>query len=149
MQSILTDEAPEGERIMIARNAFVATTVVFLTLLNPASAVEPKPFVKLNDEGPLRNLLIDHSDLKDPFTVQFRGVYVREVSSDQQAAPPKHVYCGELNAKNGYGGYTGWSRFLANDVTESPIVTIVDSESAARLVALFCKDAPPWQASGG
>lgn len=46
------------------------------------------------------------AQLKDPDSANFRNVAVREVSSGV-------VVCGELNAKNSYGGYTGFTRFVA------------------------------------
>lgn len=41
--------------------------------------------------------------LKDPLSAQFRGVFVK-----------RDLYvCGEVNAKNSYGGYVGYQRFIA------------------------------------
>jgi hypothetical protein len=107
-----------------------------------AQADDAEPFKTVSDEKKLRKLLTEHSQLKDPFTVQFRNVYVREVLPDTKGNPTKHIYCGELNAKNSYGGYTGWSRFVAHDVTDSPSVAVVDDEFGSIMVNLLCKDAP-------
>jgi len=46
---------------------------------------------------------ISDTQLHDPFSVEFRGVYVNEGGV--------HDYCGELNAKNRYGAYVGWTYF--------------------------------------
>lgn len=47
------------------------------------------------------------NSLKDPDSAQFQNV---------------KGYCGEVNAKNGYGGYTGYKRFISVDGT-----TIIES----------------------
>lgn len=44
--------------------------------------------------------------LRDPDSAQYRNMAVRRTSSGQL-----HV-CGEVNAKNGYGGYAGFERFI-------------------------------------
>ena len=40
--------------------------------------------------------------LKDPGSAVFRGSYVS----------PKNAVCGEVNARNGFGGYMGYQRFI-------------------------------------
>lgn len=47
------------------------------------------------------------NDLKDPFSAQFQNI--RQL--------PSGKICGEVNAKNSYGAYTGWTTFM----TMSPI----------------------------
>ena len=44
--------------------------------------------------------------LKDPESAQFEGVYI----SFMRDSP---VTCGKVNAKNGFGGYTGFKEFIA------------------------------------
>jgi len=46
-------------------------------------------------------------DLKDPDSATFR-----QLSTGQAA--DRIYYCGELNAKNSYGGYIGFKRFVYN-----------------------------------
>lgn len=45
--------------------------------------------------------------LKDPTSAQFRNVRLISWSSGK-------VICGEVNAKNSYGGYVGFKRFVAS-----------------------------------
>lgn len=45
--------------------------------------------------------------LRDPASAEFRGVYFRE---NPNSAP---VTCGEVNAKNGFGGMAGYQRFVS------------------------------------
>lgn len=44
--------------------------------------------------------------LKDPSSAQFRNVTVRKSEAGR-------VVCGEVNAKNSYGGYVGFRQFVA------------------------------------
>jgi hypothetical protein len=46
--------------------------------------------------------------MRDPVGVQFR-----EVSIERRPGPIRYVVCGEYNAKNGFGAYTGFERFYA------------------------------------
>jgi hypothetical protein len=40
--------------------------------------------------------------LRDPQSAQFRNIKAND----------KHVFCGEVNSKNGFGGYGGFTKFL-------------------------------------
>lgn len=44
--------------------------------------------------------------LKDPFSAQTRNVFVKKFSDGL-------IVCGEVNAKNGMGAYTGYTKFAA------------------------------------
>lgn len=59
------------------------------------------------------------SRLKDPGSAQFRG----SVVSRSGGVP---VVCGEVNAKNGFGGYTGHQRFVSGGS-----VQVLETEMAA------------------
>ena len=50
-------------------------------------------------------------DLKDPKSAQFRRLYISEWSIQGRKAL---ALCGEVNARNSYGGYTGFQRFIAD-----------------------------------
>lgn len=45
------------------------------------------------------------ASLKDPFSVQYRN---------DKVMPGGGILCGEYNAKNGYGAFAGFQRFVAN-----------------------------------
>ena len=47
------------------------------------------------------------TQLKDPASAQFRNVHISE----------KGFACGEINAKNSYGGYNGFTAFFVNQET--------------------------------
>ena len=87
----------------------------------------PTPFVSAEPVQPIAGLMPDErrtfaeadfsafveeakqnitAGLKDPNSVQFRKLHVAHEGA-------KPVLCGELNAKNSYGGYVGFRRFYA------------------------------------
>ncbi len=61
---------------------------------------------KINDTEELKKLMVEHSDLIDPFSVQFRNTYQRDIENLGNTS-----WCGELNSKNRMGAYIGWNRF--------------------------------------
>lgn len=54
-------------------------------------------------------------NLRDPLAAQFRRVKLVQhpPTADSKAKPDRFV-CGEMNAKNAYGGYIGFSRFFVD-----------------------------------
>ena len=50
------------------------------------------------------------SKLKDPDSARFRNVRVTPYGSN-------HVVCGEVNGKNAYGGYVGFTPFVAGTMS--------------------------------
>ena len=56
--------------------------------------------------------------MKDPDSVQFTAleyhdVYYKKGTTDGRDAPSHFALCGLMNAKNSYGGYTGYRRFIS------------------------------------
>lgn len=49
------------------------------------------------------------SGLKDPDSAKFRNLYEVAGMKDDGG---NHAVCGEVNAKNSYGGYVGYRRFM-------------------------------------
>jgi hypothetical protein len=47
------------------------------------------------------------ANIKDPGSAQFRNEFTARPGT----------YCGEVNAKNGFGGYAGFKRFITNERT--------------------------------
>lgn len=71
------------------------------------------------------------SGMKDPSSVQFKGVYLQP-----NAVEGTSKVCGELNAKNSYGAYTGYEKFF---VWVSLKNTIMATESEGYAGANFEK----------
>lgn len=55
--------------------------------------------------------------LRDPESAKFQNVYLHNGAADVT------VTCGEVNAKNGFGGYNGVERFMSNGGTISVMAT--------------------------
>lgn len=70
--------------------------------------------------------------LKDPASAEFRNVKFYDGSG-------KPITCGEVNAKNGFGGYGGFERFIS----AGDVITVMESEMAKgemdQTWAQFCK----------
>lgn len=62
--------------------------------------------------------------LKDPDSAKFRNVRMKTYDG-------LHIVCGEVNAKNSYGGYTGYKRFAAG-----PREASIESFDGGRYAAL-------------
>ena len=72
-------------------------------------ANEVREFLKVNTEAKAlsqaKKSLAD--DMKDPSSAQFRNVKLQPYLDG-------YVICGEVNAKNSYGAYVGYTRFVAS-----------------------------------
>ncbi len=69
-------------------------------------------------------------DLKDPESVKFKGLGI------YQSASGLNFLCGEMNAKNSYGAYTGYVRF----VSAIEGLKVIDSPDSEMLNLLW----PQW-----
>lgn len=67
-----------------------------------------------NKEAWLRQAFREHSDLLDPFSLQSRAV----------VRPTDSTWCGEPNARNRMGAYTGWRPLAVRSTSESVAVLI-------------------------
>lgn len=74
----------------------------------PAEKSTPRKIVPIKDEVELEALDIVRASLKDPGTAHFQRVYGTSIHPE---LPKATVVCGFVNAKNGYGGYTGFRKF--------------------------------------
>lgn len=110
----------------------MACTVLVLFV---AACGEPSPADKQRMAD--QNYILDNQDrlknrLKDPASAQFRNVFISSISG-------KRVVCGEVNARNSYGGLTGFERFVA-----APVIQVTESGMEAYDFAVtwekFCID---------
>jgi len=76
------------------------------------------------------------SQLKDPESAQFDGVRAYVISAPGE--PTQYNFCGSLNAKNGFGGYSGKQRFSANTA-----IAVLEQGTADfdQIWGKFCTDA--------
>ena len=79
--------------------------------------------------------------LRDPASAQFRNVTAYHPAS---ASRVPQIVCGEVNSKNGLGGYSGFQRFVwlplnAQMKADMKTGSVLIGDSAANLVSL-CHD---------
>lgn len=70
--------------------------------------------------------------LKDPDSAQFKWMPMRD-------EPNAEMYCGLVNSKNSYGGYTGFSPYQAMIVGENRTAAILISIGSGRDAAVTAK----------
>lgn len=126
---------------MMGRRVFVG--ILFGLFLSIASG-EPVEWNELDDVSELKKLFVDHSDLVDPFSIQFRHTYLKK--TEKVDGTVIRIWCGEVNAKNQMGAYTGWSPFYAIvGLQEDPTVDVATGVTEGMtqvMIDLFCKDLP-------
>jgi hypothetical protein len=67
--------------------------------------------------------------LKDPGSAEFRGLtLVRKAD----AYEPRYNLCGSVNARNSFGGYTGFQRFVSDGSGGGPVFEPFSSERSGR-----------------
>ncbi|MBU2122964.1 MAG: hypothetical protein KJ999_21320 [Gammaproteobacteria bacterium] len=74
------------------------------------------------------------SDFKDPDSVLYRDVFI-----SNRTTP---TLCGEINAKNSYGGYIGYKRFFYNRIVSGVNGSEIPDSSASysKLESVYCRD---------
>lgn len=82
--------------------ALIAATLMLATAT--AQAAPPPPNARAIQQAVA-------AELRDPGAAQFRGI--RVIATTEAGAN----VCGEVNAKNGYGGFTGWQPFFAEMIS--------------------------------
>lgn len=93
-----------------------------------ASAANLPP--KLNE----RELRKEFTDLKDQDSAKFRNV--KFAPSDSEGA---WVMCGEYNAKNSFGGYAGFSRFMGMAFVDGKKTTYFLMTAKDDMAAAMCE----------
>lgn len=87
--------------------------VSILWLSASLSRAEATKWEKVTDETDLRKVVVDKSQLKNPFSAKFKNVKFRMVKEKDNVS--FSIWCGEVNAQNSYGDFLGWNRFVASD----------------------------------
>lgn len=68
---------------------------------------------------------MEHSELKDPSSVQIRKLMVE---TDEKCVR----WCGEINAKNSYGAYVGFYPLFVGKFHDGTYVILIDKEEDKR-----------------
>lgn len=103
-QVAASENASTGALIKIAASIAVAGTVAWFFTGGRSQASKDKDFIEEQQQ-------LIKKRLKDPDSAQFTDVFVSRSSG-------RPVACGYVNAKNGFGGYVGRTRFMSSDTTQ-------------------------------
>jgi len=57
---------------------------------------------------------------KDPASVQYRDLFISVTPNPAEDNKPRTALCGQINAKNSYGGYVGFQRFIVFQMPGGP-----------------------------
>ena len=119
--SAVADNGPKGEKIDVppedASQAAQGQPTAKIDPRHPVTSAHPDVSF-LRYQGDSRSLLLEN--LRDPKSAEFRNVYLRESEIEGK---PSYVYCGEVNSRNGFGGFTGFEQFIA-----SPAIAVIPSQ---------------------
>ena len=59
-------------------------------------------------------------DFKDPSTVQYRDLFISVTPNPAENNKPRTALCGEFNARNSFGAYVGFQKFLVYQMPGGP-----------------------------
>lgn len=82
-------------------------------------------------------------DLKDPDSAIFRSEYIQKTPSKNESM---YFVCGEINAKNSYGGYVGYAPYYYYVVNSDVKAGIRNEENAIGFDIFYkvvCKNTSP------
>lgn len=105
-----------------SKNAFIVLGLtVFLSACSaPRTQVQATPSktvaVEITEEQKERAIQIISEDLKDSESARFQNLYGAKKEGESEI-----LICGEVNAKNSYGGYTGYKKFYVEQSGKSRI----------------------------
>lgn len=107
------------------RISIAAVTTAFLLITNMVSAEPNNDSIKILD---VAHKMVKEG-LKDPASAQFRGEYIvmfnpGKALGDPASKPSTVTVCGQVNAKNSYGGYTGYTKYMVSHTTIVNVTTL-------------------------
>ena len=108
----------------------VAVALIGCSKKEPPKVADSTASLAAEITSDLLNIL--KKDFKDPSSVQFRNV------KDYHGGVSK--VCGELNAKNSYGGYEGFKRFTIVMISKEPLMIDIDDGKGS--FEIVWKDSP-------
>lgn len=81
------------------------------------TALAPAKTQEMIEKESVKNQLLSfyQQQLKDPNSAQFRNVKIAKIRENVNEPKESYAICGEVNAKNGFGGYTGFKGFVVRN----------------------------------
>lgn len=104
---------------MIIRHAIVVCAIASAVSQASAQQVIDGSAEKVGKDKATSAMASVVSLLKDPLSAQFSSFAHPDPMYSQY---PQNMVCGMVNAKNGFGGYTGFSPFAYNTLTQTTII---------------------------
>ena len=71
--------------------------------------------------------LVAAEQLRDPSSAQFTNVSI---------GPDGRTVCGEINGKNGFGGYAGSTRFTYSSISRATLESVINDERQASIAKM-------------
>lgn len=68
------------------------------------------------------------STLKDPDSAKFRNVVLKRDGISTKSGGKLNALCGEYNAKNSYGGYPGFSKFIISEDAAGKVLVMTEED---------------------
>lgn len=94
----------------------IRTTIFIFSIFLIPIQTEAQTTTTIQHESVESTILQIKDRLKDPSSVQFRNIYINSLKTGATSV------CGELNAKNSFGGYTGFNAFYQSNTDKEPII---------------------------
>lgn len=118
---------------------------VILVIALIASSVrkdESKPSFGTHIDAKIMAEIFIEKELKDPDSAKYQDTQIYEMML-QGGRVKMYTVCGKINAKNGFGGFTGFHDFVATvgfdkDGNEVPFVRSVFLEPSPEFIAESC-----------
>lgn len=88
-----------------------------------------EPADRVEQEAAEKLLAVLKATLEHPGSAQFRNVLIANEPYDSRKTETEYVICGEVNAKNGFGDYTGFEGFVVeNNMDGKPTVYMQNNQ---------------------
>ena len=79
-------------------------------------------------------------NLKDPDSAKFKNITVYRITNQATGKTEISAICGEVNAKNSYGGYVGFKKFATVMLADKPKVAVEDGQLGLYpMLKAFCQ----------
>jgi len=127
-----------GGNLVLAGVLAVMLIVLPLTAKDQPTAAAARPAEAASKETPqertadfarslgVQTLLAIKASARDPGSVRFRDVFTVNLGDDSERLI---LVCGQVTGKNGFGGYTGFDRFVATSEMDVKIAGMRGFES--------------------
>lgn len=117
--------------------SIMKAAILGLGVVMVSVAVQAAPMSTQQSKA-MRNAVTE--EFKDPTSAQLRKI---ELMDGRNASKPgEGIYCGEVNAKNSYGAYTGFMPFIAAVLGDEALaINVAQDQDSVVVVRELCRRA--------